>query len=99
MPSGPLSGVELADVPRTTVPRSEWIPGYRDPFSLHFPRPGEAGAWYPGIEDGSDPADLLEASTIMDAADRWRNHFRDVAGDCPALGIARLRGKFMPSSS
>ncbi|ETP46842.1 hypothetical protein F442_06985 [Phytophthora nicotianae P10297] len=70
-----------------------------DPFFLHFPRPGEAGAWYPGIEDGSDPADILEASTIMDAADRWRNHFRDVAGDCPALGIARLRGKFMPSSS
>ncbi|ETN15027.1 hypothetical protein PPTG_07245 [Phytophthora nicotianae INRA-310] len=30
MPSGPLSDAELADLPRTTVPRSEWIPGYRD---------------------------------------------------------------------
>ncbi|ETN08084.1 hypothetical protein PPTG_23055 [Phytophthora nicotianae INRA-310] len=32
-----------------------------DPFFLHFPRPGEAGAWYPGVEDGVGPADLLEA--------------------------------------
>ncbi|ETL93998.1 hypothetical protein L917_07968, partial [Phytophthora nicotianae] len=31
----------------------------KDPFFLHFPRPGEAGAWYPGIEYGADPADLL----------------------------------------
>ncbi|ETO77289.1 hypothetical protein F444_07483 [Phytophthora nicotianae P1976] len=37
MPSGPLSSAELADLPPTTVPRSEWIPGYRDRRS--FPRP------------------------------------------------------------
>ncbi|ETM30582.1 hypothetical protein L914_21742, partial [Phytophthora nicotianae] len=30
MPPGPLSDAELADLPPTTVPRSEWIPGYRD---------------------------------------------------------------------
>ncbi|ETM42703.1 hypothetical protein L914_11699 [Phytophthora nicotianae] len=30
MSSGPLSDAELADLPRTTVLRSEWIPGYRD---------------------------------------------------------------------
>ncbi|ETK95833.1 hypothetical protein L915_01276 [Phytophthora nicotianae] len=30
MPSGPLSDAELAAMPPTTVPRSEWIPGYRD---------------------------------------------------------------------
>ncbi|ETL86372.1 hypothetical protein L917_14194 [Phytophthora nicotianae] len=41
-----------------------------DPFFLHFSRPGEAGAWYPGIEDGADPADLLEALIITNAADR-----------------------------
>ncbi|ETL77439.1 hypothetical protein L917_21616 [Phytophthora nicotianae] len=70
-----------------------------DPFFLHFPRPGEAGAWYPGIEDGADPADLLEALTITDAADRWRNHYRDVPEDHPALEIARLRDKFVSSSS
>ncbi|ETI55759.1 hypothetical protein F443_01600 [Phytophthora nicotianae P1569] len=69
-----------------------------DPFFLYFPRPGEAGAWYPGIEYGADPADLLEALTITDAADRWRNHYRDVPDDHPALGIARLRGKLMSSS-
>ncbi|ETO58530.1 hypothetical protein F444_23091 [Phytophthora nicotianae P1976] len=70
-----------------------------DPFFLHFPRPGEAGAWYPGIKDGADPADLLEALTITDATDRWRNHNRDVPEEHPALEIARLRGKFLPSSS
>ncbi|ETP28465.1 hypothetical protein F442_22239 [Phytophthora nicotianae P10297] len=26
-----------------------------DPFFLKFPRPGEAGAWCSGIEDGADP--------------------------------------------
>ncbi|ETP00158.1 hypothetical protein F441_22419, partial [Phytophthora nicotianae CJ01A1] len=30
MPSGPLSDAELAALPPTTVPRSEWLPGYRD---------------------------------------------------------------------
>ncbi|ETP00022.1 hypothetical protein F441_22556 [Phytophthora nicotianae CJ01A1] len=70
-----------------------------DPFFLHFPRPGEAGAWYPGIEDGADPADLLEALTITDVADRWRNHYRHVPEEHPALEIARLRGKFLSSSS
>ncbi|ETO99653.1 hypothetical protein F441_22930 [Phytophthora nicotianae CJ01A1] len=70
-----------------------------DPFFLHFPRPGEAGAWYPGFEDGADPADLLEALTITDAADRWRNHYRDVPEEHPALEIARLRGKFLSSSA
>ncbi|ETI56024.1 hypothetical protein F441_23094 [Phytophthora nicotianae CJ01A1] len=81
------------------------IRGYCDldlllgPFFLHFPRPGEAGAWYPGVEDGADSADLLAALTIADTADRWRNHYRDVPEDHPALGIACLRGKFMPSSS
>ncbi|ETP02929.1 hypothetical protein F441_20059, partial [Phytophthora nicotianae CJ01A1] len=30
MPSGPLSDAELATLPPTTVPRSEWLPGYRD---------------------------------------------------------------------
>ncbi|ETK86644.1 hypothetical protein L915_08754 [Phytophthora nicotianae] len=70
-----------------------------DPFFLHFPRPGEAGAWYPGIEYGADPADLLEALTITDAVDRWRNHYCDVPEDHPALGIARLRGKFLSSSA
>ncbi|ETO58617.1 hypothetical protein F444_23005 [Phytophthora nicotianae P1976] len=30
MPSGPLSDAELATLQLTTVPRSEWIPGYRD---------------------------------------------------------------------
>ncbi|ETO61774.1 hypothetical protein F444_20240, partial [Phytophthora nicotianae P1976] len=30
MPSGPLSDAELAALQPTTVPRSEWIPGYRD---------------------------------------------------------------------
>ncbi|ETP27644.1 hypothetical protein F442_23080 [Phytophthora nicotianae P10297] len=70
-----------------------------DPFFLHFPRPGEAGAWYPGIEYDADPADLLEALTITDAADRWRNHYRDVPEEHPALEIARLRGKFLSSSS
>ncbi|ETL24169.1 hypothetical protein L916_21819, partial [Phytophthora nicotianae] len=54
-----------------------------DPFFLHFPRPGEVGAWYPGIEDGADPADLLEALAISDG-----NHYRDVPEDHPALGIA-----------
>ncbi|ETN09056.1 hypothetical protein PPTG_11111 [Phytophthora nicotianae INRA-310] len=40
-----------------------------DPFFLHFPRQGEAGAWYPGIEDGADPEDLLKASIITDNTD------------------------------
>ncbi|ETP28183.1 hypothetical protein F442_22530 [Phytophthora nicotianae P10297] len=70
-----------------------------NPYFLYFPRPGEAGAWYLGIEDGADPADLLEALAITDAADRWRNHYRDVPEDHPALRIARLRGKFVSSSS
>ncbi|KUF82502.1 Transcription initiation factor TFIID subunit 10 [Phytophthora nicotianae] len=70
-----------------------------DPFFLHFPRHGEAGAWYPGIEYGADPADLLEALTITDAVDRWRNHYRDVPEEHPALEIARLRGKFLSSSA
>ncbi|ETN08850.1 hypothetical protein PPTG_22986 [Phytophthora nicotianae INRA-310] len=69
-----------------------------DPFFLHFPRPGEAGAWYPGIEDGANPADLLEALTITDAVDSWRNHYCDVPEDHPAFGIALLRGKFLSSS-
>ncbi|ETO59184.1 hypothetical protein F444_22444 [Phytophthora nicotianae P1976] len=30
MPSGLLSNAELAALPPTTVPRSEWLPGYRD---------------------------------------------------------------------
>ncbi|ETP00320.1 hypothetical protein F441_22260 [Phytophthora nicotianae CJ01A1] len=30
MPSGPLSDADLAALQPTTVPRSEWIPGYRD---------------------------------------------------------------------
>ncbi|ETI53907.1 hypothetical protein F443_03214, partial [Phytophthora nicotianae P1569] len=30
MPSSPLSNAELAALQPTTVPRSEWIPGYRD---------------------------------------------------------------------
>ncbi|ETI54374.1 hypothetical protein F443_02792 [Phytophthora nicotianae P1569] len=58
-------------------------------------KPIEAGAWYPG----ADPADLLEALAITNTADRWHNHYRDVPGDHPALGIARLPGKFVPSSS
>ncbi|ETI33108.1 hypothetical protein F443_20185 [Phytophthora nicotianae P1569] len=70
-----------------------------DPFFLHFPRPGEAGPWYPGIEYGADPADLLEASTITDGADRWRNHYHDEPENHPALRIARLYGKLVPSSS
>ncbi|ETI30032.1 hypothetical protein F443_22848, partial [Phytophthora nicotianae P1569] len=70
-----------------------------DPFFLHFPRPGEAGAWYPANVYGADPADLLEALTITGATDRWRNHYRDVPEDHPALEIARLRGKFLSSSS
>ncbi|ETK73764.1 hypothetical protein F441_19743 [Phytophthora nicotianae CJ01A1] len=70
-----------------------------DPFFLQFPRPGEAEAWYPGIDGGADPADLLEALAITDAADRWRNHYRDVPGNHPALEIARLPGKFVSSSS
>ncbi|ETI47480.1 hypothetical protein F443_08326 [Phytophthora nicotianae P1569] len=67
-----------------------------DPFFVHFPRPGEEGAWYPGIEDGGDPADLLEALTITDTADRCHNLYRDVPEDHPALGIARLRGRSCP---
>ncbi|ETM47244.1 hypothetical protein L914_08025 [Phytophthora nicotianae] len=63
--------------------------------NLSFNRPIEAGAWYPG----ADPADLLEALAITNTADRWHNHYRDVPGDHPALGIARLPGKFVPSSS
>ncbi|ETP27897.1 hypothetical protein F442_22819 [Phytophthora nicotianae P10297] len=70
-----------------------------DPFFLHFPRPDEAGAWYPGIEYGADPGDLLDALTITDAADRWRNHYREWPEEYPALEIARLRGKFLSSSS
>ncbi|KAG3002572.1 hypothetical protein PC120_g19652 [Phytophthora cactorum] len=31
---------------------------------------GEAGVWYPGLEEGTDPADLLEALAITDSADR-----------------------------
>ncbi|ETM97436.1 hypothetical protein PPTG_20314 [Phytophthora nicotianae INRA-310] len=61
-----------------------------DPFFLQFPRPDEAGACYPGVKDGADPADLLEVLAITDTADRWRNHYRDAPGDHPALGIARL---------
>ncbi|ETI30347.1 hypothetical protein L914_21756, partial [Phytophthora nicotianae] len=70
-----------------------------DSFFLHFPRPGEAGAWYPGIEDGADPANLLKVLTITDATNRWRNNYRDEPEDHPALRIARLRGKFVSSSS
>ncbi|ETL88250.1 hypothetical protein F442_13086 [Phytophthora nicotianae P10297] len=43
------------------------------------------GAWYPGIECGADPADLLKALADTDAADRWHNHFCDVPEDHPAL--------------
>ncbi|ETO99491.1 hypothetical protein F441_23095 [Phytophthora nicotianae CJ01A1] len=35
MPSGPLSDAELADLPPTTVPRSEWIPGYHAHRNFH----------------------------------------------------------------
>ncbi|RLN98605.1 hypothetical protein BBJ28_00025123, partial [Nothophytophthora sp. Chile5] len=48
-----------------------------DPFFLQFPALGESGFWYPGIEDGADPATLLDALAISDAADPWRNHHRD----------------------
>ncbi|ETN24253.1 hypothetical protein PPTG_20772, partial [Phytophthora nicotianae INRA-310] len=30
MPSGPMSDAELGALQPTTVPRSEWVPGYRD---------------------------------------------------------------------
>ncbi|KAG3077738.1 hypothetical protein PI124_g20026 [Phytophthora idaei] len=66
-----------------------------DLFFLHFPRSGEAGAWYPGLEAGTVPADLLEALAITDHADRWRNHYRDEPAMHPALQIERLTGKFM----
>ncbi|ETI56023.1 hypothetical protein F443_01351 [Phytophthora nicotianae P1569] len=35
IPSGPLSDAELADLPPTTVPRSEWIPGYHAHCNFH----------------------------------------------------------------
>ncbi|ETM40422.1 hypothetical protein L914_13617 [Phytophthora nicotianae] len=41
-----------------------------DQLFLHFPRQGEVGAWYPGIEDGADPADLLETLIITDTSDQ-----------------------------
>ncbi|KAG2782319.1 hypothetical protein PC129_g14542 [Phytophthora cactorum] len=70
-----------------------------DPFFLHFPRSGEAGNWYPGLEDGANPADLLEALVITDNADRWRNHYCDEPTMHPALRIAHLTGKFMASTA
>ncbi|RLN71695.1 hypothetical protein BBJ28_00026582, partial [Nothophytophthora sp. Chile5] len=67
-----------------------------DPFFLQFPALGESGFWYPGIEDGADPATLLDALAISDAADPWRNHHRDAMADHPSMDILRLEDKFVP---
>ncbi|RLN65217.1 hypothetical protein BBJ28_00019694 [Nothophytophthora sp. Chile5] len=67
-----------------------------DPFFLQFPALGESGSWYPGIEDGADPATLLDALVISDAADSWRNHHRDAMADHPSMDILRLEDKFVP---
>ncbi|ETP28121.1 hypothetical protein F442_22592 [Phytophthora nicotianae P10297] len=226
MPPGPLSDAELADLPPTTVPRSEWIPGYRDrrsfrshdivPWSAQdirqisivemdadllfhqFAKPMEwliplrdsvppLGEWRDDLVDESNVRDLIESApweilaakidrltfrgrgwfrhmmrlnasyedehlraywdsthafpmsitkrrasryldgfctdrkqhrsragarwksflqqvligalAITNAADRWRNHFRNVPADHPSLGIARLPGKFVSFSS
>jgi hypothetical protein len=66
-----------------------------DPFLLHFPRKNaEDGAWYPGLGARVAPVDLLEALTLADTSDPWRNQFRDSPPDHPGLQVARLDGKF-----
>ncbi|KAG2856538.1 hypothetical protein PC110_g3792 [Phytophthora cactorum] len=70
-----------------------------DPFFLHFPRSGEAGVWYPGLEAGTKPADLLGALEIFDNADRWHNHYRGEPTMHPVLRTARLTGTFMSSTA
>ncbi|RLN37009.1 hypothetical protein BBJ28_00021566, partial [Nothophytophthora sp. Chile5] len=66
------------------------------PFFLQFPALSESGFWYPGIEDGADPATLLDALVISGAADPWRNHHRDAMADHPSMDILRLEDKFVP---
>ncbi|POM57498.1 Hypothetical protein PHPALM_37981 [Phytophthora palmivora] len=72
-----------------------------DPFFLHFPKRTDEVAWYPGIEarranladpqlNRREPTDLLEALAEADAADPWRNHYRDRTADHPALHLPRL---------
>lgn len=68
---------------------------FLDPFLLHFPRKNaEAGTWYPGLGARVAPADLLDALTLTDASDPWRNQFRDDPQAHPGLQVARLDGKF-----
>ncbi|RLN72926.1 hypothetical protein BBJ28_00026890, partial [Nothophytophthora sp. Chile5] len=67
-----------------------------DPFFLQFPTLGESGFWYPGLEAGADPGNLIAALAISDAADPWRNHHRDAPADHPSMDILRLEDKFVP---
>ncbi|POM76959.1 Hypothetical protein PHPALM_5745 [Phytophthora palmivora] len=76
-----------------------------DPFFLHFPKRTDEVAWYPGIEarranladpqlNRREPTDLLEALAEADAADPWRNHYRDRTADHPARHLPRLDRTF-----
>ncbi|ETI39964.1 hypothetical protein F443_14513, partial [Phytophthora nicotianae P1569] len=64
MPSDPLLDAELADLPPTTVPRSEWIPGYRDRRSF---RSHDIVPW--------SAQDIRQTSIVKMNADLLFHHF------------------------
>ncbi|ETO68002.1 hypothetical protein F444_15134 [Phytophthora nicotianae P1976] len=64
MPSGPLSDIELADLPRTTVPRSECIPSYRDRRSF---RSHDIAPW--------SAQDIRQTSIVEMDADLLFHHY------------------------
>ncbi|GMF22414.1 unnamed protein product [Phytophthora fragariaefolia] len=70
-----------------------------DPFFLHLPRTSEHGFWYPGLGASRAPADLVQALSIVDAANPWRNQYRTNPNDHPGYHIVRLDGNFRTPSN
>ncbi|GMF47148.1 unnamed protein product [Phytophthora fragariaefolia] len=47
-----------------------------DPFFPPLSRTSEYGLWYPSLGASRAPANLVQALSIVDAADPWRNQYR-----------------------
>ncbi|KAJ8575688.1 hypothetical protein ON010_g3526 [Phytophthora cinnamomi] len=64
-----------------------------DPLFLHFPKSRVPKHWFPQFTDGAST--LADALKIVDLAEPWRLQYRQSPQNHPAMGIARLRDKFL----
>ena len=63
---------------------------FLDPFFRHLPRSRCVVYWFPGSEEGSDPADLLAALHLSDSTWPWISQYRLTSEPHPGTKVARL---------